>query len=100
MRELVIYLGGDVRNQKNGSWQSMQQDLNMNLRPDCLLLRRGEPGTDEHSMFYFNEDNYHRLMQRPSHEIAVQHLRHTVPDQLLRTYVISVLGGAYSNEPN
>jgi len=91
LRMLVIYLGGDTKNQNNASWQNTKQSLNMAIGHYCLLLRRGEPGTDLHESFSFNVDKYHDLIKRPEYLNAVQYLRDTVSDDKIRMYIISIL---------
>lgn len=92
LRKLVIYLGGDVRSRNNGSWRDMQQHANMSVKPECMLLRKGLPGTPENEMFSFDTDKYRLLLEKPAYAIAMEHLRSKVPDSLIITYVNSILG--------
>jgi hypothetical protein len=99
LRKLVICLGGDVKNNNNGSWRDMQQHSNMSVKPGCMLLRRGMPGTPQNEMFRFDTDKYSELINQPTYAITMEHLRNKVPDSLLNTYVISVLGeGVHTND--
>lgn len=88
LRQLVICLGGDVNNQNSAAWQAMQQQKDMKLRPDCLLLRKGDPGTPENEVFYFNVDKYHELSKQPEYAMALQYIRELVSDDLMRRYMV------------
>lgn len=88
LRQLVICLGGDVNNQNSAAWQAMQQQKDMKLRPDCLLLRRGDPGTPENESFCFDVDKYHELSKQPEYAMALHYIRECVPDDLIRRYIV------------
>lgn len=87
LRKLVMYLGGDVNNQNSAAWQEMQQQKTLVDRTDCLLMRKGGPGTSENSMFYFDIAKYKELSQQPSYILALKHLRESVSDDIIRVRI-------------